>query len=405
MGRARSERTETRGSFVEHVSISCRDECLLGFNAFPLCVVKPGGRRPSGPDEGEFEVCPRLARRGYFDLALDYLEILRTAKDTPADLREVLDLEQGRLYLEDAARATDPDRQTVQFDRAKTKLEEFAKQHATHPRASEALVQIARLMVERGRLAAIDKKLTDARAAFDQARKAYDQAIEQRTKAYEMYRGRFFEKTDPKHDEQDKTHTALMEAQLSRAEVDYQEAITYPLKDAKRNELLDKAVAAFKDLYDKYRGWSGGFYAQMWQGKCLEEKDELGAAMGIYDQLLEHKDPSLRPIQRQVDYFRIIVYGKRKQFALASDECQRWIQANPAEARTETGLEVRLEMAKNLFAQTDDAGEGEKGALVRKAIDVLTEVGACRALSSPRRLSCFESSNPRRRSMPTRSPI
>ena len=164
-----------------------------------------------------------------------------------------------------------------------------------------------------------------------------------------------------------------MEAQLSRRGR-YQEAITYPLKDAKRNELLDKAIAAFKDLYDKYRGWSGGFYAQMWQGKCLEEKDELGAAMGIYDQLLEHKDPRLRGIQRQVDYFRIIVYGKRKQFVLASDECLGWIQANPARSGAPYGPGSAVGNGQEPLRATDDAGEGEKGALERKAMERLTEV-------------------------------
>lgn len=336
-----------------------------------------------------------LRERGYYDLAIDYLEDLRKAKETPGALRDMIDLEEGRAYLEDAARATDPDRQTVQFDRAKKKLETFVKEHPTHPRAAEALVQIAKLLTERGLIAAFDDKKTDARAAFEQARKSYDEAIDRLSKEYERYRGRFFEKTDPRREAQDRSHAILMDAQIARAEVDYQDAITYPAGDPKRNELLEKAGAAFKDLYNKYRNWQAGFYAQMWQAKCLEEKGDLGPAMGIYRQLLEHKDPRLRGIQRQVDFFRIIIYGKRKQYALASDECARWIQANPAESRTDLGLSVRLELAKNLLAQADAGDEAEKAALKRRAIDALTEVARVPSRQKPQALELLSRLKPK----------
>ena len=57
-----------------------------------------------------------------------------------------------------------------------------------------------------------------------------------------------------------------------------------------------------------------GLTARMWQAKCYEEKGELGPAMGIYNELMEHHDPRLRPLQRYVGYFRIIALGKRKEY-------------------------------------------------------------------------------------------
>ena len=196
---ARRSRTNRNArEFCRHVSISRRDECLPGFIAFPMCVVKPGGRRQSGRDESEFEVRRSLAQARLFRPGT------RLSRNfARRNLRQAAVFARCSTWSKAASisktRRTrpDPDRQNVQFDRAKAKFEEFAKQHATHPRASEALVRLATDR-ESGRLAAVNKKLTEARTAFDQSRKAYDKAIEQRSKAYEMYRGRFFEKTDPR---------------------------------------------------------------------------------------------------------------------------------------------------------------------------------------------------------------
>jgi hypothetical protein len=97
--------------------------------------------------------------------------------------------------------------------------------------------------------------------------------------------------------------------------------------------------------------------------------------MGIYNELMQHNAAQLRPIQRQVDYYRIIVSGKRQEYALAADEAARWIAANPTEARTDLGLGVRMELVKNLFAQLPKADDSaERSAAVKKATDILTEV-------------------------------
>ncbi len=58
-----------------------------------------------------------------------------------------------------------------------------------------------------------------------------------------------------------------------------------------------------------------GFTARMYQGKCFEEMGKLGEATGIYKELLDHTDPALLPLQKQTAYFRIIVTGKREEYA------------------------------------------------------------------------------------------
>ena len=159
--------------------------------------------------------------------------------------------------------------------------------------------------------------------------------------------------------------------------VDYEQAHTYPAGSPERAELLDKSRIQFQDLHNRYRTQLAGLAAQMWQGKCFEEKGDLGAAMGLYNQLMEHDDPRLRPLQRHVGYFRIIVLGKRKEHALAADEAARWLQANPAAniRRSREGLGVQLELARNILAQLPGITRpSDREAAVRRATDVLGEV-------------------------------
>ncbi|HWE39520.1 MAG TPA: tetratricopeptide repeat protein [Isosphaeraceae bacterium] len=341
----------------------------------PWAAARGAEDGPSRPLATAEKFLAGLRERGYHDLALDYIEELRKAPDTPADLKQILDFEEGRVLSEDAARATDPERRAAELGRARAKLEAFVRDHANHPRSAEALEQLAHLFVERGQLAAIEDKAADARAEFGKARTYFDQAVDRLKKAYEPLKGRNFDEADPRREQQSRAHSALMTAEIGRALVDYEESLTFPEKSPDRNALLDKAAAAFKDLFDRYRTWQGGLFARMYQGKCLEEKGELGAAMGVYNELMQHNAAQLRPIQRQVDYFRIIVYGKRQEFALAADEAGRWIAANPNEARTDLGLGVRMELVKNLLAQLPKAEDpAERNAAVKKATDLLTEV-------------------------------
>jgi tetratricopeptide (TPR) repeat protein len=348
-----------------------------------------GADEPTPETERALRFVRGLRERGYFDLATEYLEQLQTAKDTPADLREILDFELGLCLLDEASRDADLERRKERFDEARAKFDAFAKAHPNHPRAPEALAQVGRQFFESGHLAVLmandakdsgvrQAKLTEARALFDRARAAYDQAIKPLQAAFDAF-PKYIPEKDPRRAGREQAHIALMNAQLQRYVVDYEEAQTYAPGSKERNALLDKSIAAFEEVFKRYRDWMAGLYARMWQGKCYEEKGELGAAMGIYNELMSHSDPHLKSLQRTVGYFRIIVLGKRKEFALATDEAVRWIQANPDARRTDTEewLGVHLELAKNIIAQLEAPGAPSKGsereAALRRVVEALSE--------------------------------
>src|SRR5947207_1190198 len=72
--------------------------------------------RALSPKDQALKFLQGLRERAYYDLALDYIGQLRKATDTPADLRAVLDYEEGRGLLDEASRMADLERRAEQLD-------------------------------------------------------------------------------------------------------------------------------------------------------------------------------------------------------------------------------------------------------------------------------------------------
>lgn len=362
---------------------------LLLLSLFPLPASsqdEAGEAVSEGPSRPQsLRFLDGLRARGYFDLASDYLKTLRDDPQTPAELKPVLEFEEGRGLLDEATKLSDLERRRVLLEEARARLSAFAQQYPNHALAPEALVQLARLLLERGQTAVLqaaeadDEKgkaarLAEARTIYAQAREAFDKAIEPLKKSFESY-PKFLAEDDPRRADRDQSHVALMDAELQRALVDYDDAQTLPADNPDRTKLLDTAQLAFHEVYTRYRTQLAGFFAHMWEAKCLEEKGDLGPAMAIYNELMEHRDPALRPLQRKVAYFRVIVHGKREEYALAADRAAAWMSAYPDAARTTEGVGVRFLLAKYILAQLPKlTSDNDRQAATRRATDLLVDV-------------------------------
>jgi TolA-binding protein len=350
--------------------------------ALLLAIVSEAGAADDPRFAADF--VQALRERGYYDLTLQYLDQLRHDAQTPADIKKTIEFEEGRTLIEEATHSNDPDVSKAKLDQAKVKIESFVKANPDLPQTTEALVDLAHLLDERGRTevdlageargaADRDAKLAGARGYYESARSSYNRAFERLNSRLVAF-PKFIANDDPRKLERERIRNAVMLAELHRSIVDYYEAQTYPQGAKERSELLDKALPAFEDIYKRYRVQMAGFTARMWQGKCFEEQGKLGEATGIYKELLDHPDPNLRPLQRQVDYFRIIVTGKRKEYALAADECVNWLRMFPKDRRSYEALGVQFELAKNIIAQLPGLGGPERDKALRVATDNLAEV-------------------------------
>jgi tetratricopeptide (TPR) repeat protein len=325
-----------------------------------------------------------LRERGYADLAIDYAEQLGQAPDTPRDLKAILDYEEARSILAETAGMADLVRKVQQLEKAREKLASFTKAQPNHRLAPAALVDMARLLYERGVTAVLQVndlkgqaekqvKYNEARSSFNEARAAYDRAEVPLKKAFDSY-PRYIDEGDPRRAERDEAHRALMNAELQRTLVDYEVAETYAADSKERSDHLNKALTAFENVFNRYRTQLAGLFARMMQAKCYEEQGKLTEAMGIYKELMEHKDPALREMQRKIAYFQIIIDGKRGEHVLAVTQADNWLKANPNAIRSEEGIGVRLELAKNILAQIPDLSESDRELALRRSGDMLSEV-------------------------------
>jgi len=325
-----------------------------------------------------------LRERGYYDLAIDYLADLRKDAETPPEIRARLDFEQGRALIDAATHGSDPDRAKEQLDQARTHLDAYIKANPGKPETVEALIELAHLLYERGRTTAIaaddaktpaekETKLVEARGFYSSARAAYTQAFERLESKFKTFPN-FIEEGEPLKAEKDRVAGSMMNAELQKAVVDYEEAQSFPADSPQRKEILDRTGKAFEDVYKRHRTQLAGITARMWQGKCYEERGDFGPAKGIYDELLDHADPRLRPLQKKVDYFRIILMGKRKDYALAADEAAAWLRTFPNDRRSYEALGVQLELAKCILAQFPDLNPTDKDRALKRATEQLQAV-------------------------------
>ena len=176
--------------------------------------------------------------------------------------------------------------------------------------------------------------------------------------------------------ERDAVLATYLNAMLQKGVADYELAQTFPAGSAERTKSLKDALEQFESLYKSYREQFAGLAAQMWQAKCYEEQGDVGAAIGLYKQLLSHGDARLRDLQRNVGYFYIVALAKRKQYALAADEATRWLEKfnRREELRSKEGLGVMLEFSKAIDAQMPEIEDQDIPKAKKRIIDAVSQV-------------------------------
>jgi cellulose synthase operon protein C len=347
------------------------------------------GARAAWSDEDprtSLQFVHELRDRGLHELAIDYIAGLRADAGQSASVRDVLDYEEARTLIDEAAKSGDLVLRQEFLKDAKKKLDSFVAAHPTLQQARDALVQMGKLLIQSGHDALLiseetpdqakkDSKVTEARASFVEARASYDKAIEPLNQAYKKFSG-FIPETDPRRAERDAIYATLLDAMLQKAVAEYELGETYTAGSPERVKSLKAALDQFESLYKNYREQWAGLAARMWQAKCYEEQGEIGPAVAIYKELLSHTDPRLRDLQRHVYYFYIVALAKRKQYALAADEAAQWLNRynRRDDLRSAPGQGVLVELAKNIDAQMPEITDAERPRAVRKIVDAVQQV-------------------------------
>ncbi|MBV9125052.1 MAG: hypothetical protein JO112_16985, partial [Planctomycetes bacterium] len=311
-----------------------------------------------------------LRDMGYPDLALQYLQKLKAKPPqgiTPAELT----LESGLTGVEAARLEPDLSKRAAFYAQARTDLEDFLKGNASHPRAAEANLALARLVALQGQteLSKADRDQTaegkeaqrqKARPLFEQADKLLGQVAGQAA--------------DPK---------AKLQAQMEQASNLFNEARTYNTqKNAdllKRADILKQARGIFETIAANNLKDPIGWEALAWVGRCYQEVDEGDKALQVYNRIFQERGPVSDTGRRLAQYYRMILLDRNPKaiqgdaLAEIAKSGESWRAAYPRYLHTPDGYGVTFLTAEALLkqgVQLQEAMKTPKGPLPPKVLDL-----------------------------------
>lgn len=348
-----------------------------------------------------------LQERGYYDFAVEYLEMLQQAGDLPEELAEVYDLEMSKCLRGAANFAYDAKQAAEWMDRAQKHLDRFLAEKPNHPEAVSALVSVGSFSMDHAlRLVrdakSLDKKdekqagqlLAQGRARLAEARKRFESALATLARRRSELplpaspgKGRPAKENRQTALLRAQLEASIIEAQFQIGLVDYYTAQTYKdPKDAARLAALKRAAKVFNDIWQLRRvSESGdidvvGLQAHMWEGKVAEELGDQQTALDIYDEVLASEpDPAkpaplkLDPLFAQVNLSRLLLIKERSAERFLS-EAEEYLTAFARKSRFDGYQGIALEYAKTLAEMAQKAEGAEKTKLAKQALAVLNDM-------------------------------
>ena len=346
---------------------------------------------PAAASEPYLEFVEGLRDREYLDYAMAYLEQIEKRADLPAEIKAVIPFEKAKTLLKGALALRTAEAQMKQLDQARTYLEEFLKANPGHAEAGAANTELAQIIVLKGKVELQQSRAPGnsvqkadfqkrARGYFAEARKVYQTAQDRYKEAYDKF-DKFIPKTDKRYDAREEIFNKMVQSQLQLAVMTYEDGQTYDRGTPENKKLLTEAAAAFDQIHARYRQLISGLYARMWEAKCFEEQDDIGKALGFYNELLEHgkdlpvgqRSPQLRRMQNMVQHFKMIClnHDKKKDYRVCILEGEEWLKENRSLASQRVGLGIQWEMvrAQEMLAKQEGTGEAEKNKLLQQGLE------------------------------------
>ena len=318
--------------------------------------------------EPYLEFLEGLRRQGYHDYALLYLDQITEQPDLPEDVREVLPYERAVTLLQGAASITNSKNKRAQLDAAQAAFEQFATASPDHLLAGRANTETANILMERAKVEiwdAEDPANSENRTAFQQrardyieeARLVFEKALEQHLAVLRTFPLQIPEEEKVLKAQREEAEGRYLNALLDVVECTYWKAQTHDRGSEDRTKLLEQAVDEYNEVYMEHRLQTAGLLARLWQGKCFEEMDLIGEALGIYNEFLLHPgtNEAMTELKARAQRFRLICLNhekrnpkpeERNEYKLVIGEATDWLANAGAMSRTDIGMGIRYEMAR-----------------------------------------------------------
>lgn len=241
------------------------------------------------------EFLKRLRAARYFDTAISYLDRLDQYPGIKPELLSAVDLEKAQTYIDAAVASRSTNARDEYFQKAEAELTAFLQQ-SSHPRASEARLQLGKLQMVRAAQLMVGKpdasKRTAARESYLAASKTFDTIVERlRGTLKDMQGARIDPDKEPeKIALRDQYRGEYLQALSSAGESRLLAARTFQNPKTQGKDLLEKALTSFTDLSEKYDSYVQGAVAMLYRAQVQDDLGMKDEAIDSYMRMLEHPD-------------------------------------------------------------------------------------------------------------------
>ena len=167
-----------------------------------------------------------------------------------------------------------------------------------------------------------------------------------------------------------------LRAWFNLARCTYERGQTFDKGTKLRKDTLIAASEEFEAIHGDYRTNPVGLQARLMMGKCFQEQDDTRRALGIYNEMLDHKSTNetaliLKSLALQ---YRLICLNQddRADYQLVIQESDTWLKdkINRPRLYTEFGLGILWEkaIAEENLGKDRTLPEEQKRVILRQAL-------------------------------------
>ncbi len=310
-----------------------------------------------------------LEERGLHDLALEYLEEMKTSPLANDAVRRQIPYLRGEALIEQSRQSADSAMRNKLLDDARQELEQFVEKNPHSIEGAEAQLQLANVQMSRGQESVAQAAQLPKDAAYDAQRKTFGhearvmfaEARDTFNRAEEIY-GAELEKLPPTTSAEVRSDTGskrqecrarVAQLRFLAAQTRFEEAQSYPPAADEFKKLNESAAQELSAIYDEFaRTMLVGLYARLYEGRCYQAMGSYQLALGCFEEIIG-KDNVLPPfrkliasaVQRKAE---VLIAQKNYDAAIAA--CRPCVKdAHKDEATQPEWLGVRFQLAEALL--------------------------------------------------------
>ena len=318
-----------------------------------------------------------LRAHHYPDLALDYLEKLRTSSPPP-EIADLIPLEMAKARLDLAATETDTKHRLSLYHLAQTAFEEFLAKNPNRPQATEARLEIARIASLQGKTqlgsALRQENPATAQSLAVAARQRLIEANKQLQTVADLLDKQLANPryTDPPtsqlRNEKNTLEQTRLQAQLDLGINYLDQALTFLdegriVELQQRADIIKKAIPLLGKVANRDPPISLSWQARAWLGHCYYQNGDPTRARTELAEVIKQTDPSAQAGKRLARYFRMVIIREQPSAAdgdplpKVQETAERWLADYRSFASSPEGFGVRFLLAQTCFdlaAKTKD---------------------------------------------------